>query len=74
MINCSNCNASFDSAKEGLHVTSRSLAVAAICGACCEGVRTAKIVIKRPDVGGFQYSQWAPIEVMSGGLTSKQAG
>jgi hypothetical protein len=74
MSNCSNCSAEFDPAKEGLVLTAQQRTVANICGSCCEGVRTAKIVVKRPDVGGYQYEQWAPIEVMAGGLTSKKAG
>lgn len=74
MLNCSNCSASFDPDKEGLVLTAQKRHVAGICGGCCDGVRTAKIVVKRPDVGGYQYEQWAPIEVMAGGLTSKKAG
>lgn len=75
METCSNCSASFDTSKEGLVLTAQSRTVANICGGCCAGVRTAKIVIKRPEVGGYQYEQWAPIEVMAGGLTSpKKAG
>jgi hypothetical protein len=74
MATCSNCSAEFDPDKEGLVLTAQKRTVANICGGCCDGVRTAKIVVKRPDVGGYQYEQWAPIEVMAGGLTSKKAG
>ena len=71
MINCSNCKTPFDESKDGLLLKAGLRIVAGICTDCCENVRTAKIVVKRPDVGGYQYEQWAPIEVMGGGLTSK---
>lgn len=73
MINCSNCGTPFDPATDGLHITSRKALVAAICGECCKDVRVAKIALRRPEVGTFQYEQWSPVEVMRGGLTSPQA-
>ncbi len=75
MTHCSNCGSAFNASTEGLHITSGPLFVAAICPSCCEGVRVAKIAIKRPEVGGFQYDQWHPLEMMSGGLTTpRRAG
>jgi hypothetical protein len=66
MQTCSNCNDSFDDSKDGLVVTGKGKHVAAICGACCADVRVGKIVVRRPDHGGYVYDQWLPTEVMGG--------
>lgn len=49
--------------------------MAAICGACCKDVRVGKLVIKKPEVGGFTYEQWQPVEMSTSGLsTTKRVG
>lgn len=74
MSKCDNCSSEFNPLGEGLVTTERGRTVAAVCGTCTNGVRVAKIVIRRNDVGGFNYDQWAPMEMMAGGLSSKRAG
>lgn len=67
MSTCSNCNQSFDSAKDGLVVTSKGRHVAAVCGTCCADVRVGKIVVRRPNVKGsaaYAYDQWLPAEMV----------
>ena len=67
---CSNCSADFDSTKEGLLVTQKLAIVTSICGACLEGGRIVKLVLRRGDVGNFTYEQYSTLEMMGGGLTS----
>ncbi len=63
MKKCDNCRAEFDPAKEGLHVQARGRDAAFVCGGCCSGARTVKLVLKKRDLGGFVYEQFAAIEM-----------
>jgi len=74
MSKCDNCASEFNAATEGLLTTQAGRPVASVCGTCCGNVRVGKIVLRRGNIGGFSYEQWAPMEMMGGGLTSKKAG
>jgi hypothetical protein len=63
MQKCDNCKTEFDASKEGVVTTSRGRHAAAICGGCCDGARTVKLVLKKRDVGGFAYEQFQAIEM-----------
>lgn len=72
MKTCNNCGETFNSATDGLVVTSKAVDVAVICGTCCKDVRVAKLVLKKPDVGAFAYEQWSPMEMATSGLVSNK--
>jgi hypothetical protein len=74
MTKCDNCTTEFNPSTEGLQTTHNGRVAASICGICCGSVRVGKIALRRGDVGNFTYEQWSPVEMMSGGLTSKKAG
>ncbi len=68
MHNCSNCNSEFDGnpgvpAEEGLVIRHGEVLVAAICPPCLSGVKTAKLVLKRNDVGRMVYDQYSALEM-----------
>lgn len=63
MQTCDNCRDSFDPEKEGVVATSRGKHAAGVCGACCEGARAIKLVLRRGDLGGFTYEQYTAIEM-----------
>lgn len=74
-MNCNNCGEQFIPSTEGIVISADGRPVAGVCPGCCKDVRVAKIALRRPEVGSFTYEQWAPVEMMSGGLTSpKRAG
>lgn len=64
MSKCDNCGSEFDASKDGLVTTSRGRVAASVCGVCCAGVRKAKLVLARGEVGGFTYEQFSAIEMM----------
>lgn len=66
MTNCDNCRAPFDANKEGFTASSKGLLAAAVCGGCCEGARVVKLVLRRSDLGGLSYEQYAAIEMAKG--------
>ena len=66
MLTCDNCQTPFDAHKEGLTAASRGLTAAAVCGACCEGARVVKLVLRRSDLGALSYEQYAAIEMAKG--------
>jgi len=75
MHTCNNCGEKFDPDADGLVTKAKAVVVAAICGNCCKDVRVAKLVLKKPDLGPFQYEQWSPMEMATSGLSSnKRAG
>jgi hypothetical protein len=63
MHNCDNCQVPFDPDKEGLVTRERGRLASGICAACIKDVTLLKIVLRRKDVGGFAYEQYAPLEV-----------
>ena len=72
---CSNCSADFDSTKEGIVTTQKGVTISSVCGGCLEGSRVVKLVLRRGDIGNFNYDQFATLEALSGGLTSpRRAG
>jgi hypothetical protein len=68
MKTCSNCATDFDDDKNGVVVTQKTghtrHLCAAICEACMEGGRLIKVVLRRGDVGGYDYEQFSVIEAM----------
>ena len=61
---CDNCRTEFDPAKTGILVTERGRTATSVCGDCCAGVRKAKIILNRGDLGGFNYEQYVAIEMI----------
>lgn len=74
MSKCNNCEEEFDPGQAGLVVRQRGAEIAAVCGACSDGVKVGRITLRRGDVGAFAYDQWSPIEMATGGLSSRRAG
>lgn len=62
MHTCDNCKSQFDASKGGVVVTSKFQLAAAVCDGCTQNARAIKVVLRRGDLGGFTYSQYAALE------------
>jgi hypothetical protein len=62
MQTCNNCAAAFNDNEEGLVVTHKHTTATAICDSCLTNARLVKLVVRRGDIGGFNYEQFSVIE------------
>jgi len=63
MHTCNNCENSFDSNNEGLVTMHKATVAAAVCGDCMRGSTLVKMVLRRGDIGSWQYEQFQTLEV-----------
>lgn len=63
---CNNCKEQFDGNNTDSLITEQGGNIAAaLCSKCCDGVKVAKIVLRRNAHGDFQYEQYSPVEMVA---------
>lgn len=72
IMHCSNCSKTFDEGTENTIVVRHGVeCIVSLCSKCTNDVRTAKIVIDRPDGGKFFYENFIPMRMAKSMSTDK---